>query len=282
MTKTLDRVVGIMERAHGRDISVYDEVFLQKTLEKRLVATGIGNPSAYGEYLLVNGSEAEALSCSLSISYSEFFRNQLTCALLEQLILPGILATKEKKGRGEIRVWSAGCASGQEAYSVAILLDELVADRGKHAVTFRIFATDRSEHELESARQGVYDFAAVRNVRHKHLQKYFTARGDAFQVVDRLKKQVDFSVHDMLDERLSCPSESIYGDFDLVFCGNLLFYYRPEVRHFILNKICHCLTPGGYLVTGEAEKEIVTRHECFRGIVPPSAIFQKNVPRGTT
>lgn len=280
MNKVLDRVVGIMDRVHGRDFSAYDEVFLRKTLEKRMAETGIGDSSTYCEYVLENGLEAEALSSALCISYSEFFRSQLNCALLEQMILPGILAAKETNGRGEIRVWSAGCAAGQEAYSIAILLDELVAKRGNHVDSFRIFATDRSESELEAARHGSYDVSAVRNVRLKHLQQYFTRRGDVFQVVDSLKKMVDFSVHDLLDERLSCPSESIYGDFDLVFCGNLLFYYRPEVRSSILNKLCHCLAPGGYLVTGEAERDIVARHERFRGIAPSSAIFQMHVPRG--
>jgi chemotaxis protein methyltransferase CheR len=218
----------------------------------------------------------------MSIAYSEFFRNQLTFALLEQLILPGILTEIEKNGRGEIRVWSAGCAAGQEAYSIAILLDELSASRNNHAVSFRIFATDRFEPSLEAARQGVYDSAAVRNVRQKHIQKYFTREGDTFRIVDSLKKQVDFSVHDLLDQRLGCPSESIYGDFDLAFCGNLLFYYRPDIRHFILNKMCHCMTPGGYLVTGEAEREIVSQHACFKAIVPPTAVFKKIMSRSAT
>jgi chemotaxis methyl-accepting protein methylase len=218
----------------------------------------------------------------MSIAYSEFFRNQLSWALLEQLILPGILAEKKKSGRGEIRVWSAGCAAGQEAYSIAILLDELTANGDNHAVSFRIFATDRSEPELEAARQGLYDSAAVRNVRQKHIHKYFTRGGDSFRIVDSLRQKVDFSGHDLLDQRLSCPSESIYGDFDLVFCGNLLFYYRPGVRHFILNKLHHCMAPGGYLVTGEAEREIVSNHAFFRAIVPPSAVFKMTMSRSAT
>jgi chemotaxis protein methyltransferase CheR len=269
-----------MLRFHGRDISAYDEAFLLKSLEKRLTATGIGSPADYSEYLLGNASEAETLSCSLDISFSEFFRNQLTFALLEQLILPGIISEKERNGRGEIRVWSAGCAAGQEAYSVAILLDELTADRRNNAVSFRLFATDRSASELELARQGTYDSAAVRNVRQRHVQRYFISKEESYQVVDDLKARVDFSSYDLLDERLGCPSESIYGDFDIVFCGNLLFYYRPKIRQFILNKIYRCLSPGGYLVTGEAEREIVAQHECFRAIVTPSAVFQKSTPLG--
>jgi len=277
--ENVDGIVRIMDLSHKTDISAYDQGFLLKSLEKRLAATGIRDPSAYGEYLRENGLEAEALCCSLSIAYSEFFRNQLTYALLEQLILPGIIAQKARDGRGEIRVWSAGCAAGQEAYSVAILLDELAADQGNSAIAFRIFATDRSESELELARRGVYDSAAVRNVRRKHLQRYFTATEESFRVVDGIREHVDFSVYDLLDERLGCPSESIYGDFDMVLCGNLLFYYRPEIRQFILNKICKCLSAGGYLVTGEAEREIVAQHDCFRAIVPPTAVFQKSMPR---
>jgi len=94
--------------------------------------------------------------CSLCVSYCEFFRNPLTFALLEQSILPGLIAEKERAAQRRIRVRAAGCAAGQEPYSIAILLDELTAARG-NTVSFRVFATGNSETELAAAPEGVHD-----------------------------------------------------------------------------------------------------------------------------
>ena len=270
----MDEIIRVMGRTHGRDISHYDPLFLVKSIEKRFAATGIKSAAAYSSFLEQNSAEAEVFFDSLRITYSEFFRNPLTFALLEQLILPGLAEEKKKAGRPEIRVWSAGCAAGQEAYSIAMLLDELADDRG-NAVAFRIFGTTRSAVELASARQGVYDSAALRNVRLKHIHKYFHLKGESYRIIDGLRDRVDFSLYDLLDECSVCPPASIYGDFDLVICSNLLFYYRPDIRQLILEKVYRALTLGGYLSTGEAEREIVAKHEGLRAVVSPSAVFQK-------
>lgn len=277
--KLLGQIIHRMGQNHGRDLSPYDGLFLLKSLEKRLSATGIDSLAAYCNYLAEKSGEADSLFDSLHIAYSEFFRTPFTFDLLEQLILPTLLTDKEKNGQRELRVWSAACAAGQEAYSIAILLDEMVAERMK-PVTFRLFATDHSAAELESARLAIYDQAALRNVRLKHLQKYFEVSGESYKVVDHLRHWVDFSVYNLLDQYSGSPAASIYGDFDLVLCGNLLFYYRADIRQQILDKIHRSLSPGGYLVTGEAEREIVAKHPGFRAIVPPSTVFRKNTRRG--
>lgn len=274
----LDRIIDVMNRTHDRDLSPYDAVFLVKSLDNRLSAVGISSLPDYCDYLAGNAAEAAALVDSLHISYSEFFRTPLTFDLLEQLILPGLFAEKEKNCQRELRIWSAACAAGQEAYSIAILLDEVISER-KNQAGFRLFATDHSVVELESARQGIYDSAAVRNVRLKHIQKYFEVHQESYKVSQRLKDQVDFSIYNLLDQNSGSPAASIYGDFDLVLCGNLLFYYRADIRQMILDKMHRSLTPGGYLVTGEAEREIVAKHAGFRAIVPPSTVFRKNSRR---
>jgi chemotaxis protein methyltransferase CheR len=279
MSRDLDAIIEVMCRVHCRDISLYDEAFLAKSADKRMAATGIRTLAAYGEALSDDHTEAEALFFSLRIAYSEFFRNPLTFAVLEQLVLPALIAANNKAGRTEIRVWSAACSAGQEAYSMAILLEE-AASAPARPVPFRIFATDISEVELSAAREGVYDFAAVQNVPLKHIQERFTRQGDRYRVFPRLKEFIDFSIFDLLDESSSCPPSSIYGDFDLVLCSNLLFYYRADVRRLILDKVCRALSPEGYLVTGEAEREIVSGHKGFRAVAPPAAVFRKIKARG--
>ncbi len=275
MTKELDKIIRIMGQTHGRDISLYDDSFLVKSIDRRLADTGIRNIGNYSRALSENSTEAELFFRSLNIRYSEFFRNPLTFALLEQLILPGLAAKKEKSGRQEIRIWSAACAAGQEAYSIAILLDEMAA-AGPSSVPFRIFATDISEKDLLTGRTGAFDSAAVQNVRMKYLRHYFTKNGETYTLVPALRNRVDFSAYDLLEETSSCPPISIFGDFDLVICSNLLFYYRPDVRHRILDKVYNSMSPGGYLVTGEAERDIVVRLEGLRAVAPFAAVFQKN------
>jgi chemotaxis methyl-accepting protein methylase len=274
MNQELDNIIKAMARLHGRDLSLYDDVFLVKSLEKRLAATGIPTLAAYGELLAADGGEAETFLQSLSISFSEFFRNPLTFALLEQQVLPALLAEKERSGQKELRIWSAGCAAGQEPYSLAILLNELTESR-KHTVAFRIFATDNSIAALTAAHQGVYEATELQNVRLKHLGKYFAGSEGTYKILPSLKCLVNFSVYNLVEEGSDSPSASIYGDFDLILCSNLLFYYRPEIRQLILCKMHRVLAPGGYLVTGETERDIIVRSPGFRAVTPPVPVFQK-------
>jgi chemotaxis methyl-accepting protein methylase len=270
----LNEIIQVIKQVYNRDISQYDESFLQKSLSKRLAVEEYYKNINYGVYLAENSKEAQEFYDSLNITYSEFFRNNLTFALLEQLVIPSLIEEKKKAGGTEIRVWSAACAGGQEPYSLAILLDELTTARGND-INYRIFATDISDRELEIARYGKYDISLLQNMRLKHLQKYFIKTADSYQIIDSIKEKIEFSNYDLLDTSSSCPSMSIFGDFDMIICGNVLFYYRPDIRQRILNKAYYCLSPKGYFVTGEAEKDIVAKNDFFYPLLPSAAIFQR-------
>ena len=272
MSTTVNQIIEVMKQRHGLDISMYNVSFLAMSVEKRLAATFVGNQKAYFERLSEDRAEAETFFQSLSISFSEFFRNPLTFALLEQVILPSLVEEKVKSGEKEIRIWSAGCAAGQEAYSVAILLEELARVRAK-VIPFRIFATDICERELVLARQGVYDVSSLQHVRLKHLRDFFTVQEGSHMVVPGLKERVDFSDYDLLDQEHTSPPACIFGDFDLIFCSNLLFYYRPDLQQMILKRMRQSLSSEGYLVTGEAERSIV-KASGFYSVASPVAIFQ--------
>ncbi len=260
-----------------------------------MAASGVATLAAYGEHLEQSAPEAVSFFRSLRIDHSEFFRNPLTFAVLEKLILPELVAGKGQCGGGEIRVWSAGCASGQEAWSLAMLLEDVAGlqSRVEQAprllvppqagnrdgrptsggpVPYRIFATDLADPDM--ARAGVYHARALGNVRLHHLTKYFSEQDDSFSIVPRLRERVDFSAYDLLDSSSASPAASIYGGFDLILCCNVLFYYRPEARQRILDKVSRALSPGGYFVTGEAEKAIVAGRKTFRAVLQPAAIFQ--------
>jgi len=274
----LPAFVRTLGETHGLDISPYDELFLLKSINRGVLATGSGSIAAYGDRLAGCLTEAAAFCDSLRVTYSEFFRDPLTFAVLERLVLPSLVPSNGESGRREIRVWSAGCAAGQEAWSVAILLEELSRTLPE-PLAYRVFATDLPGPGLDVARTGIYDAEAVGNVRLRHLREHFTREGKAYSIASGLRAKVEFSAYDLLDERSASPASSIYGDFHLILACNLLFYYRPAIRDRVLGKLCRALSPGGYLVVGETERESVTKQAGLRTVTAQSPVFQRKDTR---
>ena len=261
-------IINRLFQIRGIDVSKYDEVFLYKSLQKRIAKTVCDSEEAYFSFL--DNSEAEKLVDSLQISYSAFFRNPLTFAVLENIILPSLIQKRRTK---EIRIWSAACAAGQETYSLAVLLEELKSNDNSKT-NYRIFATDKSEEQINKAKDGLYVVNALNNLSLKRVNQWFTKEGDIYTIKPDLKKNIDFSVFDLFDSQLSCPPNSIYGDFDIIMCANLLFYYKPEFRKTIIEKITDSLVLGGYLITGEAERDILLNNN-YKELFSKSAIFMK-------
>jgi chemotaxis protein methyltransferase CheR len=254
-------------------ISKYDERFLGKTLQKRMQLTVCKTADDYLQLITNNNGEIDSFLNSLQIGYSEFFRNSLTFSVLEQIILPLLIQKKNDSKRKEIRIWSAACSGGQEAYSLAMLMEEL-KNGDAEKFSYRIFATDQNELLLDKSRKGNYPENALSNLNLKRVSQWFTKKGDTFTVKPELKKNIDFSVFDLFSEQFSCPPASIFGDFDIVVCANLLFYYKNEYRLAILKKAGNCMAAGGYLVTGETERQILIDQN-YAETFPQSAIFRK-------
>jgi chemotaxis methyl-accepting protein methylase len=271
-SESVGLLVECLRQAHGLDIACYSESFLSRSFERCWQGMAGMTCAGYRQLLGRDRGEAEAFVQLLNIHHSEFFRDPLLFALLEHRILPGLANAKRASDYPEIRVWSAGCAAGEEAYSIAILLSEL-CDRFEIPVRFRLFATDSSAQQLELAGLGSYTSSAMGNVSLRHLWRWFTRREDNYVVAPELRERVDFSLHGLLDEHSVSPSASIFGGFDLILCCNVLFYYRLDGQERILKKMRRCLAPGGYLVTGEAEREIV-QAQGFQPVPGPAAIFQ--------
>ena len=265
-------ITELLIQQQGFDASRYDDSFLSKSLEKRISDTHCDSEEAYYTYLKQSPVEAQQFINSLSVCYSEFFRNPLTFSILERLILPSIIMQKAKSKQKEVRFWSAACASGQETYSLSMLLNEYANSNGEK-ISFRIFATDHSEQEIRVAINGQYSLSDLNNLNIRRLNKWFSVQGNNYIINDELKANIDFSVFDLFSEQFSSPPTSIFGDFDLIMCANLLFYYKPEYRKKIIAKISHCLSENGFLVTGETERDILTQSG-FHEVYPHSGIFQ--------
>ena len=256
----------------GLEMGKYDDSFLRKLIENRLCETGCASPEDYGGYLERNPAEVALILNSLHIHFSEFFRDPLMCALLERVIIPELIEKKKADRQKEIRIWSAGCAGGQEPYSIAILLEEAISSTDLK-LSYRIFATDLDETVLAQARLGRYSADALKNVSLKRAQTWFTRQGEEYLVLPTLQKHIDFSILDLTETDGNCPPASIFGEFDLVFCCNLLIYYQPQYRKLILNKFSNCITRGGFLVTGESER-IIALDQHYIEVYPQAAIFR--------
>ena len=275
-------IANLLKSLYDIDVSRYDVNFLNKSFNKRMAEVHCSKAEEYCTLLEQNKNEGQIFLDSLQISYSEFFRNSLTFSVLERIILPSIILNKKKNKYKEIRVWSAACASGQESYSLAMLFEEL-RNAGNSNFNYRIFATDSSDSQVIEATKGQYSAEAINNLTLKRIKLWFTNHlpagrpgADTYTIKPELKEHIDFSVFDLFSGQFSSPPGSIFGDFDLVVCANLLFYYKPEYRKIILEKTTGCLANIGYLITGETERDILMNHN-YNEVFPQSAIFQKNV-----
>jgi chemotaxis methyl-accepting protein methylase len=267
-----NHIAHLLLQTWGLDVFAYDETYLTKVLNKRIDETREDSFKSYCKLVEENRDEADILCNSLNNSYTELFRNSLTFSYLEHVVLPSLIEKKKNSGQKEIRIWSAACASGHEAYSIAMLCDELI--HSFHCpLAIRIFATDNNTDELLKARQGSFNSNSISNISYKRCEQYLRREGDMYKLIPRIKEMVDISVFDLLSDENSCPPASIFGNFDIVFCSNILFYYKPEFRLKIIEKVKHCLADNAYFVTGEAEVNIVKKlkfKECFDG----SAVFK--------
>lgn len=272
MQNELQSIIETTKALYGSDLAQFDSAFLEQAVDRRCVALGVSDLQGYLETIYNSEAEADLLVRSLNITYTEFFRNALTFANLEQWLIPNLI--NRKPSGSELRVWSAGCSTGQEAYSIAMMLEN-AADKRREPFRYRIIATDISESALGFALNGEYSEEAIQAIRARDINQFFERSGNTYTVCERLKQRVSFSRYDLLDPLSANPQESIFGNFDLVICSNVLFYYESKSQGLILKKLVNALSGNGYLVTGEAERQNVLKYSGLRAVVPQSPIFQK-------
>lgn len=273
MEQWLNKIILEIGDLYGVDISKFENGFLLNSIEKRIISNKCPDYYSYSELLLSDTNEAEAFFNSLNINYSEFFRNKLTFSYLEYVLLPGIISQKLAKKEKEIRIWSAACSNGQEPYSLAMLCEELTF-KLKDKIQYRIIATDINEREVNSAKQGVFTPLSMGNVPLNFMQKYFFSIGDNYQISSGIRERVDFSVFNLLEGDEFCPPVSIFGNFDIVMCCNILFYYKQACRKTILNRLSRCFSKETYLITGETERAFMKEND-FSEVASNTGIFRQ-------
>jgi chemotaxis protein methyltransferase CheR len=274
MANDVTPILNYLHVQRGVDFSGYRISLIERQLKQRFSSTGCHDTAQYLDYLKSNPYELDSLLEILTIHVSCFFRDTLTFEYIADKILPEIVNNKKESNDRSLRVWSAGCSMGEEAYSAAILIHELLEKESLN-FDFHIFATDIDEKILLKATRATYPFESVSGVKFGLLKKYFGIKEDVFQLIPKIRDSVSFSIYDILDKKTIVPSESVFGSFDLVFCRNLLIYFDPEHQEEIVRKLYRSLSKNGFLVLGGAEIPPAKYKACLSKVIACCHIYQK-------
>ena len=267
--QTLEAFLLELRAQSGLDFTQYKQPTILRRLHRRLVATDCATLADYFTYLRTHPEEYRLLVQSFLINVTEFFRDPEVFTILRDQALPDLLAYARAHG-GVLRCWSTGCASGEEAYSLAMLVAEaLGSDLEQFQV--RIFATDVDPEAIAFARRGVYPVAALANVPEELVSRYFLRDEDHYIAKKRLRSLLVFGQHD-LAQRAPFPQ------LDLVLCRNVLIYFTPDLQERALQLFAYALREGGLLVLGKAETPaILTRY--FQVQHKAAKVFQRHGAR---
>jgi len=241
---------------------------LQDRCSKRMKTLGVSTLHEYHECLTtkpIRQAELTSLLNEITIGETCFFRNQPQLDAIRNVVLPKILAARSKLPLRHLRIWSAGCSTGEEPYTLSILMLEESAGRLKDW-TFEILATDLNQKSLAHATQGLYGTYSTRNLTAYFRQKYFTARGEDLHVASEVRARVSFNRVNLSDDSRMTFIKGI----DLIMCCNVLIYFdaaskRRVIQHFYNNLLAH-----GYLLLGHSES-LYGISDDFRLVHLPSA-----------
>ena len=228
----MEAVFHLLRDAYDIDFAHYKPSTVTRRTERRLLLAGAADLEQYVDSLRRDSTELNALYKDLLIGVTRFFRDREAFEALGQHVLPPLL--QQVRSDGEFRVWVAGCATGEEAYSLAILLTEQIEKRHK-AIPVRIFATDVHRHSLEVASAGCYPEANLSDVSPPRLQRFFTRRGDHYVVSPELRKMVVFAQHNVI-------KDAPFTKLDLVTCRNMMIYFQPPTQKKVLSLFHFALT----------------------------------------
>ena len=244
----INRILTVL-RTHSRhDFRSYRRNMLVRRIQRRMGLLHIGNFTKYLDYLRNNTNEITALCKDLLIGVTVFFRDPAAYELLAQRVLPELVERHVSTVDNErpVRVWVPGCATGEEAYSIGMLLIEQFDAINKPA-NIQVFASDIDEGSLEVARQGIYLDSVVADISPQRLQRFFVRIDEHhYQVNKQLREAIVFAPQDLL-------SDAPFSKLDLVSCRNLLIYILPEVQQKVISLFHFALKENGYLLLGPSE-----------------------------
>jgi two-component system CheB/CheR fusion protein len=236
-------ILHLLRLRTGHDFSQYKRPTLLRRIARRLQVHQVPNLTAYLSFLEDHPDEIAALLRDLLITVSNFFRDHEAFEALEQEVVPRLFAGK--RGGDSVRVWAVGCATGEEAYSLAMLLSEH-AERIADPSIIQIFATDIDEAAIAQARKGRYPNTIALDVSAERLRRFFIREGDSYRVKKEIRELVLFTAHNVL-------RDPPFSKLDLVSCRNLLIYLNQAMQDQVLATFHFALLPEGHLFLGSSE-----------------------------
>src|SRR5262245_48512676 len=239
----LRRVLAHLRVRTGHDFSKYKRTTVLRRIARRMQVTRTDELPDYYEILRENPDEAQALLADLLISVTTFFRDKEAFETLRRLVLPPLFENRDPDDI--LRVWVCGCATGEEAYSIAMLLLE-EGGRQELRPTLQVFASDLDARALPMAREGRYPAAIEADVSEERLRRFFTREGDGYRVRQELRDIILFAHHDLL-------KDPPFSRVDLISCRNVLIYLDRELQEQVCSTFNYALNPGGFLFLGSAE-----------------------------
>jgi len=251
-------------REKGFDLEAYKERCILRRIYLKVRSRGYSDLGAYYRILSRHPEELEHLFQYLTINVTEFFRNPSAFQYLERTIFPRVMA--EHSPHGSFDIWSAGCSSGEEPYSLAIAM--LRAKR-KHRIStsFHVLATDIDKAILARAKEGIYSRDALKNLEEEDVREFFQQEEKGYSVSREVRDCITFRTADVLKDK---PG-TMHG---LIVCRNLLIYFSRENQEKVISGFSRNLVDGGYLMLGKAETLIGKNRLYFQSISPTERIYR--------
>ncbi|PHN02357.1 CheR family methyltransferase [Flavilitoribacter nigricans] len=263
---SLEEITAILKTHENFNLQQYKPSTVQRRIARRMSLTNIDDYKTYLERLRNIEEERKLLTKDLLINVTDFFRDPEAFEVLEKKVIPNIVSKLEKEQ--PVRIWIAGCASGEEAYSIAILFLE---ERGKQRKSnpIKIFATDIDEQAIKIARKGVYPESIAREMPKKFLEKYFTITANSYHY--RINNQVRDLISFAIQNSVIDPP---FSHMHLISCRNLLIYLKKEMQEKVLGAFYFALNEDGYLFLGSSET-ITSKQNSFKTLSKKWRVYQK-------
>jgi len=262
----LEKVLILLRATSGHDFSLYKKNTVYRRVERRMGIHQINRIASYVRYLQENPQEVELLFKELLIGVTSFFRDPGAWEQVREKVIPAILANHSPGG--VLRAWSAGCSTGEEAYSLAMVFKEALEQiKPPEGFSLQIFATDLDRDAIDKARQGFYPANIAADVSPERLNRFFIKDGNGYRVGKEIREMVTFATQNII-------MDPPFTRLDILICRNLLIYLTPELQKKLMPLFHYSLIPGGVLFLGSAES-VSTFTDLFEPLNIKSRLFRR-------
>ena len=255
----------LIYRESGIHFSSSNRAVLESRVRERIHRAKLPDPMTYYRSITADSDELKSLLDSVSSNLTRFFRNTAHLEAFEYCVIPSLIRTKRERREHAVRIWSAGCSTGEEPFTIAMVGRELLPP----TLNLEVVATDISLRSLMVGREAFYDQSQVGGVPVHYLNRYFTRNANGYRVIDTVRKMVQFEYHNL-------KQDSGMRNLDVVFCRNVLTYFDEAVQKATIDRLWDAMAPDSFLFIGHSESlfGIQTRFEFWK--TDWACIYRKN------